>query len=482
LRPRIVLAVAVPLVLVIGVYGLLRIRTEQTALLDEDRRNVAGTARAMQLAIENALHDRPLADVQGLLTRLVEDQRQIDRVRLFDRELSVTLVSNGLAIGDEIPRGTLQQVLETGRPDAIYQHRGAQRVLYYLRPLHAADGAVVGAMELVHLPTGVDERVAEATRDVWVRLSVLLVAVTALIGVMLQRQVLRPLGLLLEGIRGLAAGAPRPPLPVDRPDELGRVAVAFNRMVEQLEEAQRRLLVEADRTLDLERQLRQAETLAVVGKLTSSVAHEVGTPLNIVSGRAEHLLKGLPADHAGRADLAIILAQIERISGILRSLLDTVRPRKPNVQPTRVAATLDQVLPLLRHAAAPRGVRLAAMIPGELPPVLADPSQLQQVLINVVMNALEATPRGGRVELTGQRGDHGGRAGVTISVADTGPGIRPELLPQVFEPFFTTKPPGQGTGLGLAICRDIVQQHGGEIDVQSQPGAGTTVTVWLPEA
>jgi len=114
--------------------------------------------------------------------------------------------------------------------------------------------------------------------------------------------------------------------------------------------------------------------------------------------------------------------------------------------------------------------------------VLADPDQMQQVLINLVLNALDATPPGGRVEISARLEDSGGRAGVAVAVRDTGPGIPDELKPRLFEPFFTTKPAGQGTGLGLAICRDIIRAHGGEIRVESQLGAGATFTVWIPAA
>ncbi|MBI4608246.1 MAG: HAMP domain-containing protein [Candidatus Rokubacteria bacterium] len=480
LRLRLILTLVIPLVLVVGVYGLVRIREEQAQLLDEDRRNMALTTKAIQIAVENALRDRQISDIKRLLFEIVEDQEQIDRIRLFDRKLAATLVSNPLSIGEEIPGEPLRRVIETGQPQGFYQRRGKQPVLYYLVPLRGRRGEIQGAMEVVHLAAGVERRVQAATRDVWLRLGVLLVVVATLTGFMLQRQVLRPLSGLAEGIRSLGQGQRGPPLPVERRDELGRVAEAFNRMAEQLEAARGRLLAETERTLDLEQQVRQAETLAVAGKLASGIAHEVGTPLNIISGRAEFLLKSLPQDDPRRPDLEVIIAQIDRISGIIRSLLDMVRPRKPEVQPIALAPVLERLLPLLAHAARRRGVALTAAVPQDLPPMLADPNQLQQVLINLLMNALEATPAGGRVGVSANRVSRDGRAGVTVAVSDTGSGIPVDLLSQVFEPFFTTKPSGQGTGLGLSICRDIVREHGGEIRVESRPDEGTTFTVWLP--
>lgn len=482
LRLRLILAVTIPLVLVVGVYGMLRIRVEQAALLEEDRRTIALTARAIQSAVETALRDRQVAEVRRILAEMAEDQDQIDRIRLFDRALTPILVSNPLAIGDDVPTESLRRVIATGRPESFYQHRGKQSVLYYLAPLRAPDGPISSVMEVVHLAVGVDQKVRAATWDVWVRLGVLLLVVTALTGFVLQRQVLMPLAQLLEGIRRLPRGQPRPHVLVERRDELGEVALAFNETAGLLEAARRQLLAETERTLDLERQLRQAETLTVAGKLASSVAHEVGTPLNIVSGRAEQLLKTLSPGDPRRADLQVIIQQIERICGILRSLLDTVRPRKPDVQPASLPAVLDRLVPLLRHAARRHDAGLTSSVPADLPPVLADPNQLQQLLINLVVNALEATSPGGRVEVTARPREHEGRPGVAVAVSDTGPGIPADVLPRVFEAFFTTKPAGQGTGLGLAICREIVTQHGGDIGIDSRIGIGTTVTVWLPDA
>ncbi|MBI4562900.1 MAG: HAMP domain-containing protein [Candidatus Rokubacteria bacterium] len=482
LRVRLILVLVIPLILVIGVYGFSRIRQEEAQLLNEDRRNIALTARAVQIAVENALRDRQISDIKRLLSEMVEDQEQIDRIRLFDKRLRPTLVSNPLSIGEEIPAEALSRVIKTGQPEGFYQRRRKEFVLFYLTPLRSSRGEIQGAMEVVHLAARVKQKVQAATRDIWLRLGVLILAVAVLAGFILQRQVLRPLARLLEGIRGLGQGQLGPPLPVERRDELGRVAEAFNRMAEQLETARLRLLAETERTLDLEQQVRQAETLAVAGRLATGLAHEIGTPLNVVSGRAEFLLQALRPDDSRRQDLEVIVAQIDRISGIIRSLLDMVRPQKPDVQPTALASILERLFPLLRHTARRRAVTLTSSLPRDLPRLLADANQLQQVLINLLMNALEATPAGGRVEVNAISARHAGRPGVAISVTDTGPGIPPDLLPRVFESFFTTKPPGQGTGLGLAICRDIVRAHDGEIQVESQGGVGTTFVVWLPQA
>jgi two-component system NtrC family sensor kinase len=293
--------------------------------------------------------------------------------------------------------------------------------------------------------------------------------------------VLRPLAGLAHSIRALGEGRRGPPLPVKRHDELGELAETFNRMAERLEEARQRVVAEAEYALDLEQQLRRSETLAVAGKLASGIAHEVGTPLNIISGRAEMVLRSLPPEHPGRQDLERIIHQIDRVSNVVRSLLDTVRLGKLEIQRVSIETLINRLLPLLEHVVRKRGISMTTNIPEDLRSVAGDPGRLQQVFINLLMNAVEATPPGGRITIKAWSSPNDGRAGVSIEVADTGGGIPPDALGQIFEPFYTTKPLGEGTGLGLAISRDIIRDHGGTIVAQSHPGHGSTFTAWLPE-
>ncbi|MBI2202332.1 MAG: HAMP domain-containing protein [Candidatus Rokubacteria bacterium] len=480
LRLRLILVIMIPLVLVIGVYGVLRLRAEQAELLADNRRLMGLTAKAIQITVENALRDRQISDIRRLLAEIVEGQEQIDRIRMFDRNLEPTLVSNPLAIGEQIPEDTVRRVLQAGWPEWFYLRRGTQPVLYYVVPVRGPRDDIDGALEIVQLASGVEERVRAAAWDVVIRLSSLLVSVGVLTGFMLQRQVLRPLSALMAGIRRLGEGHTGPPLPIERADELGRVAAAFNTMAEQLDAAHRKLVEESERALELERQVRHAQTLAVAGRLATALAHEVGTPLNIISGRAEVLLQTLPGDDRRRDELSIIVDQIDRIAGIIRSLLDTVRPDVPKIQRVDIGPVVDRLLPLLRHAARRQHVTLDADVPATLPPVLADPNQLQQLLINLVVNAVEAVSDHGAVRVEATATSTGGQDGVRLVVRDTGPGIPEKLRGTVFDPFFTTKPPGRGTGLGLTICRDIVKEHRGRIHVEEADGGGAAISVWLP--
>ena len=480
LRPRVILIVMIPALLATGVHGALRARQERAQLLSEYQYNLALTAKAIQIAVENALRDRQWSDIGHLVSQMVERQDAIERIRVFDREGAPVFASSTDKTADVVPLDTLRRVVATGLPEEKAERGATQAFVSIVVPVRGRSGSVDGAMEIVGLTTGMNRRLRAALVDVLVRLAVLLAVTVGLTAFVLQRQVLRPLASLAEGIQRLGRGEPGVTLAVTRRDELGQVAQQFNEMVEHLQDARRRLLAESERALALEQQARQAGALAVAGKLAVALAHEVGTPLNIISARAEFVLRGAATDDPDREDLEAIVGQIDRISRIISSLLDAVRPQAPKLEPTAVTQVIRDLWPLLGLAARQRTVTLVERVEPDLPLVRADASQLQQVLINLVINALEATSADGTVTVSARPAPRDGRAGVALAVTDTGTGIAPELHARIFESFFSTKPRGQGTGLGLAISRDIVRAHGGDIHLESSPGAGSTFTVWLP--
>jgi len=472
---RIFLVLIAPLILIAGGYGVIRIRQQAAQLLDAERQGMAATARAFQLVVENVLRDRQALDIQQLVSEMVPEHAPIERIRIVDRSLAlIASASEGRAEWASEER--VRRVVDTGRPETAFEE---PHTFVHLMPLRKSIGGVLGVVEIA-FQSGAKPRVDRAILDTVVSLSVLTVILALLIIFVVQREVLRPLSLLAGSMRVLGEGQPGPPLPVRRRDEFGAVAEAFNRMAGQLEMARQRILNDSEHMAELEQQLRRGATLAVAGKLASSVAHEVGTPLNIISGRAEMLLRSLPAEDAGRADLQAIIEQIDRISGIIRSLLDTVRPQKPELEAVSLRPVVERLVPLLARLRHRDGISVVTDIPPDLPQIAADPGQLQQVLINLLMNAIEAVAPGGRVGVTARACARNDRPGVAAMVTDSGPGISPAVVGKIFEPFFTTKPMGQGTGLGLAICRDIAQSHAGALAVESRPGEGTTFTLWLP--
>jgi len=481
LRWRLGLSVLVPLLLAIGVHGTIRVRQEYTALLKSDHDILARSADVLAAALEPGGTPEP-EWLQRSLQHLARRQQHIDRIRLFDRDARPIVVSNSLDVDDRRAVPEVRSVLRDAIPVSFEERSGGQLVLFHIAPVRGVDGAPVAALELVQIARNIAAQRRAAVRDVFLRLGLVAVSVAVAIGVALQRQVFNRLSRLNDAIIRLKEGHLDARAPTDRRDELGHVAETFNAMASQLGAARAALQTQTERALDLQQHLRHAERLAIVGKLASSIAHEVGTPLNIISGRAEMVLDSLPPGDERRTELTGIVRQIDRISGIIRALLDTARQQKPVVETVRIAEIVEHVWPLMDHVARRRRVRLAARVSPDLPPVSADPHQMQQVLINLIINALEATPANGTVVVSAGRRDDGGCPGLAITVQDTGCGIPAADQARIFEPFFSTKPAGVGTGLGLTISRDIVAAHGGDVSIASGEGAGTTATVWLPLA
>jgi signal transduction histidine kinase len=297
----------------------------------------------------------------------------------------------------------------------------------------------------------------------------------------------RPIAELERSFRQVGGGDLPARVPVRGDDELGRLALEFNRMCERLESAHRSLVSEQRRRQQVEDRLRNAQRLAGLGRLAAGLAHEIGTPLNVISGRTDVLLRHLASDERSTRNLKAISTQSERIVRIVRDMLDFARMKTPRRMPTSVAELVHTVVDLSRGELERCGVAVQIEIPEELPAVIADADQLQQVFMNLVVNARDAMTSGGTLLITAvdQSLPHPERGGVTrrhavVSFEDTGAGIPEEHRERVFDPFFTTKEPGKGMGLGLAVSYGIVEEHGGWFDLESHPGQGTRVTVYLP--
>jgi signal transduction histidine kinase len=274
-------------------------------------------------------------------------------------------------------------------------------------------------------------------------------------------------------------------LDLTRHDEIGQLANEFDRMAGQLQDAQRRLIMEHEEKLHLERALRHSEKLAALGRLASRLAHEIGTPLYVIQGRAEQLLQQRSLPEKDRGVINIIITQIDRISGFIRQLLTLSHRPEPQLRAISLNDVVRRVGQAIDEQRNHSGVEIVVELTEELPQILGDSDQLQQVLLNLSVNALQAVGGAGRVTLgTRYAGEESSFAQgrVEAVVTDTGSGIPADHLPHLFEPFFTTKSRTNGTGLGLAISREIVLHHAGDIRVESVPGQGSCFIVSFPEA
>jgi len=283
-----------------------------------------------------------------------------------------------------------------------------------------------------------------------------------------------PLRQLAAATHRMAAGDLDAAVETPSTSELAELAVSFNAMAAALRERDRKLHESASR------RIMGSERLAIVGKLAADVAHEINNPLQGIVTFAHLLREKAPEGDPSRAWLDRIVDQAERCRVIIRGLLDFARPRKPVKKPTRVDALLNECVALVENQAVFQNIEVLKRFGADVPEVVIDPSLIQQVFMNLIFNAAEAMPQGGRLTLE-TRFDAAAGA-VDVGFADTGHGIADEDLDRVFEPFFTTKEEGKGTGLGLAICFGVVREHHGTIAAESEVGKGATFTVLLPVA
>jgi signal transduction histidine kinase len=291
----------------------------------------------------------------------------------------------------------------------------------------------------------------------------------------------RPISRLAAKARRVGTGDLTGPLVLRQRDELGELAAEINLMCDRLADEQKAREVATE-------QLRHADRLTTVGKLASGLAHELGTPLNVVAGRAKLIrdneVEGQDAVESAR----IVGEQAARMTALIRQLLDFARPRPLSKAPVNVAHMAARACELVATIAKKANVILTPPFPDDKMRVEADEGALHQVLTNLVVNAIQAMPDGGTVEILTRLVEqaappyvgHQAPQWLAIEVRDTGIGMDDETRARIFEPFFTTKQVGEGTGLGLSVTWGIVREHGGWIDVTSAPGKGSTFTVYLP--
>jgi signal transduction histidine kinase len=347
------------------------------------------------------------------------------------------------------------------------------------------------------------ELAATARRSFPLYVLVVLV-VAAVVSFALRQTAGKPLRRLLEGIDAVGKGDLSRVILAERDDEIGTIAGRFNAMTGSLRDAREDGQRGAEARLALEARLRQAEKLATIGQMAAEIAHEVGTPLNVIGGRARAIGKIIkrqsnPDEGSGElvknpsAEIAknagIIGGEVERITKIIRQVLDFSRRRGPTVTRVRVPALVAEAVELVAETTRRQGIVVDVKpAAADLPDIPGDPDQLQQVCLNLLMNAIHAMPSGGTLSIGAERvlRRKGGldlaapAEFVVLEISDSGSGIPEAHRDKIFEPFFTTRDEGQGTGLGLAVSNGIVKDHDGWIEVESGEGRGAVFRIYLP--
>jgi two-component system NtrC family sensor kinase len=461
-------------------------------------------------------------DREGLYHAIqtMADEPGMIKVRILDPEGRISYSTNPAEVSHVLDKTAeacygchiqSQPLARLNRPDRfrIYRNGGGHRVLGIITPIenqpscsnaachaHPASQQVLGVLDTnLSLATADAQLAASSTRMLsYTAAATLIVAVLSWLFVW--RVVGQPIKALKNGTEHLSQGNLGYQIEVRSHDEVGDLAHSFNSMSLQLRAANEEIVTWAktleDRVVQKTKELRSAhehmlhvEKMASMGKMAAVVAHEVNNPLSGILTYAKLLRKWVgsgQAEHEKREEamqcLDLIAAESRRCGDLIKNLLSFSRTAPMNLQPTDLREVIDRSLLLVRHQLELGGIELQLKLAHDLPRVPCDPAEIEQVLLALIMNAIDAMPRGGNLWIETRRGND--ETQIEIKVRDDGAGIAPNVLPQIFEPFMTTKENGRGVGLGLAISRGIVERHNGRIEVTSELGRGTTFTVTLP--
>jgi two-component system NtrC family sensor kinase len=458
---------------VIGAYMYFNVHQSTRSYVVDLKRETRATSRALQAALGPDIDLREWDDIKSALTRV----RQEDvAAGVFDLDGKPMLLPEGFAIQPVPKPEQIRAALRQGGTEFM-ANRGATYWFCRAVVLEAHSGKPDGILLIGQRWNDVENDLRSRLETAVVASLIVAIFIAVAIPVVSQRYVARPLAELSDRVTRLTSD--KQAEPAESGDEVEFLSEEFRRLAEELDTARARLFDESERKLELERELRRADKLAAIGTLASGLAHEIGTPLNVIRGRAEHLLSNRQNPPRTAEGLEIIINQIDRISRIVRMLLNLGSRRERSFAVCDLRPIVQRTIALLETEAARRNVNCKVDLGGEALPIRCDADQLQQVFVNLGVNALDAMEGGGTLTVAAQRTGAGAHPAVRIVFADTGPGISPDIRARVFDPFFTTKEPGKGTGMGLAVSESIVRDHHGEIEVESTE-AGARIAITLP--
>jgi two-component system NtrC family sensor kinase len=520
LARKLVLSITVIVVIVAAVSGLINIGTEEGQLLDTMTLGADQLSKAITSATWHAMLDDHREAAYQVMQTIAEKQG-IDRIRMFNRTGEVRFSTNPADLRTRVER-TSQVCAICHAPGAprlhvplpsrrlVFNGADGRRRLEMVTPIynekscsdaechaHPAEMKVLGVVDLALNLDGVDREVAGMKARVLLVTGVEIALIGLFIVFFTRRFVTRPISKLIDGFKAVSQMELDKPLDIfDRSEELDELARSFNVMRDRLRAAlaeinqftQNLETKVEERTQQLkaaQKKLLQNDRLASLGQLSASVAHEINNPISGVlnlSMLMQRMVKddGIPPGRIAefRKYLGQVTGETGRVGRIVSDLLAFSRRGQYHRAPADLNKIVRMTLSLVQHKMKLSNVTVETNLADDLPPAHCDASQIQQVALNLALNAAEATQTrtDRRIEVSTAKGD----GVVLLVVSDNGDGIPPENAGKIFDPFFTTKPEGKGVGLGLAVTYGIVQAHGGEIEVKSVVGEGTTFTVSLP--
>jgi signal transduction histidine kinase len=473
------------IILVLSGYGYFHIITRRDILIRKMKVEVRSICRTLKVPLEKISLPREMEYVQELIDTVEEYEKTLG-VIVYHQGRNLTFRSRSLGEGIEPYLVLIKKSIKEDLPQEEFRVYKKDPVFAYVFPLKDRNVKNIGGVAILQYTSFMEKDARGAEWGIFITILVLIGGTVAFVLFGTRKWISQPISQLMGGVKNLAKGNFDTQFVLSRKDEISELAQAFNQMAVDLRKAQEQIIKEAETTIELERTLRQSEKLATIGQLASGLAHEIGTPLNIIGGRAELIKRKIKDREGEQKDLDIIIQQAERITKIIQQLLGFVRKKRPEQKGLNIKTLLETTLDFLDHQIQKQGVKVVKDLKDNLPIVTGDSDQLQQVFLNLILNAIQSMPQGGELHIgasskwISKEGiEDGQREYVVLSVVDTGMGIEKEVVENIFNPFFTTKE-DKGTGLGLTVSQGIVQDHEGWIEVESEIGEGSQFRVYLP--
>jgi two-component system NtrC family sensor kinase len=418
------------------------------------------------------------------------------------KEMStVTIFQGGLRISTNVRSENGERAIGTGVSEEVYEAVIRKGLSWLARtfvvtdwyitayePIRDLNGKIAGMLYVGMLEAPYVDLRNKVVYSFFA-IGVVGVVIVLLLSFFITTGIIRPLREMVWATRQIAEGDLSVEIPITSKDEIGQLAESYNHMLARLKQA-RQELEDYGRTLEekveqrshqlkkIQTQLMQSEKLTSLGRLASGVAHEINGPLTGILTFSHQMMRKLKDNPDLQRELELIVKEATRASSVVRGLLDFSRETKPQKRPCTLNDLIDHTLSLVEGQPVLRDIKIFKNLDPQVPMVLLDANQIQQVFINIILNAADAMPNGGTITIATQASP--GDSYVQVLFADTGVGIPEKNLHRIFDPFFTTKGDKRGTGLGLAVSYGIIERHHGQIEVQSEEGKGTTFTVKLP--
>lgn len=481
---KLTLSLFVSTLLVFGGYGTFYLRTVTQDLRESIERETRLLAYSLLVSVENALRDHQPEDVQELLQQLERLEPSID-VRIYIQNHQVIRSdAESLAWPEKVEQDLYQAALD-GVLRLFYFPAENPKLVVLSLPFIEKTTPLRGNLAVVRSLQAMNEELNKT--KIYIVLSFLsLILVTALLCFSLGHlYISRPLQKLRQAMRTFKNSKEMPPpLPVVGKDELASVTQEFNRMTAELFSAHRQLDDETQQRRQLERALQNADKMITIGQLSAGLAHEIGSPLQIINGRARALADGNDDLQEIRRIANILVDQTDRITRIVQRLLEFSPRRSSESMRCDVIQAISEVIDMLSFEARRQEVSVRFSHPEALPLLWVNKDAIQQIILNLLSNALAAIVDTGYIDIELAQGSivyaDNPITALQLTVHDTGTGIAPEHLPHLFEPYFTTRGKQGGTGLGLAVVKSLVTDMGGTVAAETEVGKGSQFIVYLP--